>query len=47
MNTTPRLRCVVCGERTDNGTSEVVPDPDCRAGAEMIMQLNHVVNDLF
>src|ERR1700678_239052 len=35
------------GKRRSDGTSEVVPDPDCRTGAKMIMQLHHVVNNLF
>jgi hypothetical protein len=35
------------GQRTGNGASEVMPDPDGWAGSEMIMEFNHVVNDLF
>lgn len=35
---------VMRGQRPVDGTSKVMPDPDGRAGAEMTMELNHVVN---
>jgi hypothetical protein len=37
---------VVRGNGSNDGRSQVVPDPDGGAGAEMILQLKHVFDDL-
>jgi hypothetical protein len=34
-------------KRSGHGASQVMSDPDCRARFEMIVKLNHIVNNLF